>query len=378
MVSVHLQEEYEASEPLNPPCIMHPAIDGSNATGTTAMQPRDRSCFRRWLAAGVLLGALFSIAVGADDIEPSGAGPETFVQQRKWDPVIRGYVGFRLTIRAAETETFRRPGKHQAAVGDRTLVVRIRRASREDLLQSDGGQGLSEVTFAGWESWRRTVFRTGRGVLCHVPQEERRGHWLLRSLSRGQKLLMKETERSDGSMRVERLLYAPSEVWPRRKLAWKVQIRVGEGEEVWFWKPGRYRLGDIAEGVSVHLQEVRKCRLSVENHTLDAYVADTPRARYRGLQQWEELEADEAMLFVFQRPLRPSFVMKEVSFPLSIAFARHDGTLVHIGRRSPGDQRPVRPPRSVTCVLEVNRGWFSERGLGTADSLDFEAMAAPQ
>jgi len=97
-----------------------------------------------------------------------------------------------------------------------------------------------------------------------------------------------------------------------------------------------------------------------------------------GLQPWDELETDEGMLFVFERRLRPSFLMKEVSFPLSIAFFRRDGKLVHIGRRAAGDQRMVRPSRPVTYVLEVNRGWFRERGLKPGASMRFEAPAAPQ
>jgi len=357
--------------------IMNPACRPSNVPDRTGFEAGQRIFLQRWLAAGVLLGVLLPTAAWADEIDPCGAGPETFLQRRAWDPVIRSYAGFRLTLRAGVSETYRRPGEHQLTVGDSAIRLRIRRISREELLRS-GSRVLSEVTFAGWNSKRRMAFRTGEGLVYRLSDGQRRARWLLRSLSAGQKVLMKRGGGAPGCLRVKRLLYPPSEGWPRRKQGWKVELRMEGGEEVCFWKPGRYRFSGVAEGVSAHLQEVRKCRLSVDSHPLDAYVADDPRARQKGLQEWEELNVDEAMLFVFQRSLRPSFVMKEVSFPLSIAFVRRDGTLVHVGSRSPGDQRAVRPPEPVTYVLEVNRGWFRERGLGTGASVNFGGPAAPQ
>jgi len=63
--------------------------------------------------------------------------------------------------------------------------------------------------------------------------------------------------------------------------------------------------------------------------------------------------------------------MKTVSFPLSIAFFRSDGTIVSIHGMSPGDQRPVRPPSPVRYALETNRGWFAERNIRPGAKIEF-------
>ena len=119
------------------------------------------------------------------------------------------------------------------------------------------------------------------------------------------------------------------------------------------------------------LREIKIAQLVIEGHALEAEVADTAAAKRYGLQGRSGLEPDTGMLFVFDEPVRPAFVMKTVSFPLSIAFLRADGTIVSLDDMFPGDRRPVQPPTAVTYVLETSRGWFEAHGITPGARAEF-------
>lgn len=366
----------------HPLSIIGPASALSNRARHLVSRPVGAVLLTLCIAAGALLPVVASgkLNGAVRQVEPIGAGPGTFLRRRPWDEDIRSHVGFRLVVRDGATRrtirVCRRPGRHQLVLAGTRVDVRIRRVPRANLARSDEGKGAQEVTFAGWRSARRFAFRTRDGPVCHVPEEAERVRWLLRSAHRGQKLLLHGTGRSDGHMRVRQLLYAPSTGRPARKAAWKVTMATDSESRRWFWKPGHYLVNLAGLSLSLQMEEVRKASLAIGGHELTASVADNARRRSRGLQGWHKLKDDEGMLFVFERRLRPSFLMKDVTFPLSIAFFRRDGTLVHIGRRSTGDQRPVKPPEPAKYVLEVNRGWFRERDLQTGTSMTFGAAPA--
>ena len=58
-----------------------------------------------------------------------------------------------------------------------------------------------------------------------------------------------------------------------------------------------------------------------------------------------------------------SFWMKDTPLPLSIAFLDDDGTILKIADLEPHDLRGESSEHAVRFVLEVNQGWFSERGI---------------
>jgi len=126
--------------------------------------------------------------------------------------------------------------------------------------------------------------------------------------------------------------------------------------------------------VTLLLREMKMVDLTVNGHPVAAELADTPQSRSYGLQGRRGLAPDHGMLFFFPEPLRPGFVMKTVSFPLSVAFFRRDGTIVHIGRLSPGQRGSVRPPVAVNYVLETRQGWFAARGIRPGGRVRFRAL----
>jgi uncharacterized membrane protein (UPF0127 family) len=101
-----------------------------------------------------------------------------------------------------------------------------------------------------------------------------------------------------------------------------------------------------------------------DNPSVFVEVADDPRERALGLMYRESLDPDWGMLFVFETPTRAAFWMKDTLVPLSIAFVAADGTVVDVQDMAPLTLDPHGPLDQYKYALEVNAGWFAERGIG--------------
>jgi uncharacterized protein len=98
-------------------------------------------------------------------------------------------------------------------------------------------------------------------------------------------------------------------------------------------------------------------------------IADTDAERQRGLMGSTALAEDQGMLFVFGGEQELSFWMKNTLIPLSIAFMDSEGRIVDIQDMKPLDDDP---PHYVSAeparyALEVNQGFFEERGIKVGD-----------
>jgi uncharacterized protein len=98
-------------------------------------------------------------------------------------------------------------------------------------------------------------------------------------------------------------------------------------------------------------------------------IADDDAERARGLMHRTALAENRGMLFVFRREEQLSFWMKDTLIPLSIAFIDSEGRIVDIQNMKPLDDDP---PSYVSAeparyALEVNRGFFEERGVEVGD-----------
>jgi uncharacterized membrane protein (UPF0127 family) len=98
-------------------------------------------------------------------------------------------------------------------------------------------------------------------------------------------------------------------------------------------------------------------------------IADTDPERQRGLMGRTALPEDQGMLFVFGGEQELSFWMKNTLIPLSIAYIDSEGRIVDIQDMKPLDDDP---PHYVSAeparyALEVNQGFFEERGIEVGD-----------
>lgn len=110
--------------------------------------------------------------------------------------------------------------------------------------------------------------------------------------------------------------------------------------------------------------------------TVRAAIADTEALRYKGLSDTESLPENYGMLFVFEEVDNWAFVMRGMDFGLDILFADDDGGITAIhnapepGPDEDGEQQEYRGRGQY--VLEVNKGWTTDRGVEEGDLLDFE------
>jgi uncharacterized membrane protein (UPF0127 family) len=113
-----------------------------------------------------------------------------------------------------------------------------------------------------------------------------------------------------------------------------------------------------------------RVRLTAGSHPLDVYVARDDEERSLGLMFRREMPPDEGMLFVCDAPAYQSFWMKDTPLPLSIAFIEENGTIVQIDHMQPQTLDAHRSQRPVRYILEVNQGWFDERGVAEGTRLE--------
>ncbi len=107
--------------------------------------------------------------------------------------------------------------------------------------------------------------------------------------------------------------------------------------------------------------------LSIGKHALVAEVAASPETRERGLMFRYDLKENEGMLFVFPATQRLAFWMKNTPLPLSIAFIDARGTILNIRDMMPFTTDGHPSEGDALYALEVNRGWFAQRGIRAGD-----------
>ena len=104
-------------------------------------------------------------------------------------------------------------------------------------------------------------------------------------------------------------------------------------------------------------------------HRIHAQVAQTPRQREVGLMHRKEMPAAEGMLFVFEQPAMQCFWMKTTLLPLTAAFVADDGTIVNLADMQPMTEDSHCSRKPVRYVLEMNQGWFKQKGIAEGTQL---------
>jgi len=111
-------------------------------------------------------------------------------------------------------------------------------------------------------------------------------------------------------------------------------------------------------------------RLRLDGHELHAEYAQTVAQRERGLMGRRELAADSGMLFRFDEVRRHCLWMKDTPLRLSAAFFDEDGLLVDVIDLEPFNTQIRCSQRPARFALEMDQGWFAERGIGPGTRLE--------
>lgn len=91
---------------------------------------------------------------------------------------------------------------------------------------------------------------------------------------------------------------------------------------------------------------------------LELEIAISIEDQQKGLMDRESLPENHGMLFVYPKPTRLSFWMKNTEIPLDIAFIDEVGEIKEIHNLVPHDETHVLSNSPCKYALEVNRGWF--------------------
>lgn len=141
-----------------------------------------------------------------------------------------------------------------------------------------------------------------------------------------------------------------------------------EANEGWFLKHG-VKPGDR---VKFAYRTERIDGVAFGGAVVKVEIADEPRAVERGLMYRDKLADDAGMLFVFPRPQRLEFWMRNTKIPLSIAFVDAQRKVLNIEDMAAFDDRTRhRSKGPAIYALEVNRGWFAKRGVKPGDVARF-------
>jgi uncharacterized membrane protein (UPF0127 family) len=97
----------------------------------------------------------------------------------------------------------------------------------------------------------------------------------------------------------------------------------------------------------------------------------------RGLMERRDLGPDDGMIFVYERPQRLSFWMRNTPTPLDIGFFRADGSLAEVYPLHPFDEtRVASRAEDLQFAVELNQGWFRSNGVRPGSRLDLDAVRA--
>lgn len=135
----------------------------------------------------------------------------------------------------------------------------------------------------------------------------------------------------------------------------------------------------IAVALAAHAVDVNTglpvASLKIGSKTLAVEVAITSEQQRVGLMNRKEMAADHGMIFIYAKPKRVRFWMKNTYIPLSTAFVAEDGTIVKIADMEPLTETHHEPDVPVRYVIEANRGWFAGAGVRVGDRIDVSAFA---
>lgn len=103
--------------------------------------------------------------------------------------------------------------------------------------------------------------------------------------------------------------------------------------------------------------------LHIGPHAFHVEVAATAQQRLHGLMGRTHLAADGGMLFVFERPGRYCFWMRDTPLPLTIAFIDAAGRIAGIDDMQSRSETSHCPSVKIRYALEVRQGEFRRRGI---------------
>jgi uncharacterized membrane protein (UPF0127 family) len=107
--------------------------------------------------------------------------------------------------------------------------------------------------------------------------------------------------------------------------------------------------------------------------TLDLEIAETQKARQRGLMQRLALPEGSGMIFLFDQEQPRGFWMKNTPMALDIFFADADSQIVRVAKNTtPYSTERIESGQPAQFVVEVPAGYADRRGILAGDHIRFK------
>ena len=110
-------------------------------------------------------------------------------------------------------------------------------------------------------------------------------------------------------------------------------------------------------------QQLPAVQLKAGMHLIRAEVAADYATRGRGLMHRKSLAPNAGMLFIFDGTGIHCMWMKNTYIPLSVAFLDAEGTIINIADMQPHSEQSHCATRPALYALEMEKGWFAQRGI---------------
>ena len=107
--------------------------------------------------------------------------------------------------------------------------------------------------------------------------------------------------------------------------------------------------------------------LAAGMYRIEAEVAHTFQSRQIGLMQRRQMPPQRGMVFAFPQDAVHCMWMKNTLLPLSVAFLDGQGRILNIEDMQPQTEDNHCAAAPARYALEMNLGWFRERGLKKGD-----------
>ena len=109
--------------------------------------------------------------------------------------------------------------------------------------------------------------------------------------------------------------------------------------------------------------ELPVVQLAVGMHLVRAELADSMGTRMEGLMFRKSMPQGSGMVFVFEETAPHCMWMKNTLIPLSVAFIDEAGAIINIADMQPHSEQSHCASRPARYALEMNKGWFAQRGI---------------
>ncbi len=109
--------------------------------------------------------------------------------------------------------------------------------------------------------------------------------------------------------------------------------------------------------------EFEKTSLQIGLHVISTEIANTHNQRMQGLMHRQFLPKNQGIIFVFEQTAHHCMWMRNTLIPLSVAFIDQNGIILNIIDMLPMNETQHCATHPVKFALEMNQGWFSQRGV---------------